>query len=161
MPAWASGALVPPSPFVLKDPRFSYTLPAWRPVLPPVRVVVVVRHPSEVVTSVAAMARREPATFSGFPPTRAHLLAMWEAVYRSVLSWADDATLFVAHEDVARPSGRARLEVATGTTLLSRPRPDLHREHGRTALPGSTVDLLAELSVRCDAPASGGPAGGR
>ena len=148
----ALGALVPASPFVLKDPRFAYTLPAWRPVLPPVRVVVVVRHPSEVVASLASMAEREPETFAGFPPSEAHVLAMWEAVHRAVLSWADEDTVFVAHDEVLGGRGRARLSLATGAALEGGVRPELHRERVRSGLPRSTEDLLAELERRCGAP---------
>lgn len=146
-------ALVPDSPFVLKDPRFTYALPAWRAVLPAVRVVVVVRHPSEVVASVASMAQREPPTFAHFAPVADHVLAMWEAMYRSVLCWADEETVFVRHEDVTGGSGRARLGGATGTVLTGGVRPELHREKVRSPLPRSVADLLDHLDRRCRPPA--------
>jgi hypothetical protein len=47
----------PDAPFVLKDPRLCLTLPNWLPVLREggeVRVLIVVRHPVEVVRSLAA-----------------------------------------------------------------------------------------------------------
>ena len=51
--------------FVLKDPRLCLTLPAWLPGLRTtgagIRVLVVVRHPSEVVRSLAARNGLQPA----------------------------------------------------------------------------------------------------
>ena len=39
-------------PFCFKDPRFSYTLPAWKPFLKNVVLICVFRHPGSVVTSI-------------------------------------------------------------------------------------------------------------
>lgn len=44
-------------PFCLKDPRFSYTLEAWRSVLEPVRVICMFRHPTATVNSILAHLR--------------------------------------------------------------------------------------------------------
>ena len=55
-----------PAPFVLKDPRLCLTLPAWRPALQTaecvVRVLIVLRHPAEVVRSLAVR--------NGFPESQ-------------------------------------------------------------------------------------------
>ncbi len=141
---------VPAAPFVLKDPRFAYTLPAWREALGPVCIVVVVRHPSEVLASVTSMVAREPNTFGDFTVSASHLLTMWEAVHRAVLSWADGDTCFVRLVDVHDPAERARLAAFTGVDLQGGgARPDLYREHVRGALPKSTRNLLAVLDRRC------------
>jgi hypothetical protein len=143
--------LVPERPFALKDPRFCYTLPAWRPVLGDALVVVIVRRPDEVVASVHAMAEREPATFAGFDVSGDHVRAMWEAMYRAVLGWCDrpgapEAT-FVRCEDVRRGTALDGLRAATGADFdAGTVRPELHRERGAGEAPQG---LLAELLGRC------------
>jgi len=97
--------LLPPPPFVLKDPRFSMTLPAWKIHLLPFVAIVMVRPPAEVATSLASMIRREPEYFapvaSASPDDlRAMTSALWSATYRSVLEWADEATYFLTPSDV-------------------------------------------------------------
>jgi hypothetical protein len=143
--------LVPDRPFALKDPRFCYTLPAWRGVLGDALVVVIVRRPDEVVASVRAMAGREPETFAGFDVSERHIRAMWDAMYRSVLAWCDGAgapeTTFVACDDVRDGTALRALRTATGADLdAGAVRADLHRERR----PGETPEgLLAELLGRC------------
>lgn len=144
-------ALVPERPFALKDPRFCYTLPAWRAVLGDALVVVIVRRPDEVVASVLAMLRREPATFAGFDVSERHVRAMWDAMYRAVLAWSDGAgapeTTFVACDDVRSGGALGPLREATGADLAAGSvRADLHRERQ----PGEAPEgLLAELLGRC------------
>lgn len=153
-PADALGALVPPPPFVLKDPRFCYSLPAWRPVLREVVVVVIVRHPVEVAASVRAMVEREPETFAGFDVTDAHLDAMWTAMHRAVLGWCDTHSpgpvVFVDCDDVRSGSALPRLRERTGVDLADRTvRAGLHRERPERHEPaGEQGELLAQLRER-------------
>lgn len=148
------GGLVPASPYVLKDPRFCYTLPAWAEALGDPVVVVIVRHPEEVVASISAMQAREPETFAGFDAGPAHIRAMWVAMYEAVLGWCDERpgeVVFVACDDVRDGSALGRLQEATGTRLASSTiRPALHRER----LPVKPTDpaaaaLLRALLARC------------
>jgi hypothetical protein len=143
--------LVPERPFVLKDPRFCYTLPAWHAVLGDALVVVIVRRPDEVVASVQAMARREPATFAGFDVSDNHVRAMWDAMYRAVVGWCDQPggpeVTFVRIEDVRRGTALDALRAATGADLdAGTVRPELHRERGAGETPEG---VLAELLGRC------------
>jgi len=150
-------ALVPPAPYVLKDPRLCYTLPAWRDVLGDPAVVVIVRHPDEVVASVGAMRDREPETFAGFDVTDAHLRAMWVAMHEAVLAWCDEPggpeVAFVACDDVRSGEALARLGTLVGVELGDGTvRPDLHRERVRDV--GVTADdaaarLWKRLEDRC------------
>lgn len=149
--------LVPDRPFALKDPRFCYTLPAWRGVLGDAAVVVIVRHPDEVVASVRSMQEREPETFAGFDVTDVHLRAMWAAMYRAVLGWCDapDApdVAFVACDDVRNGTALDRLGRVAGVDLGDGTvRPDLHRERqpARRTVPSDDVARLwARLQDRC------------
>jgi len=142
--------LVPPAPYVLKDPRLCYALPAWRGVLGDPLVVVIVRRPDEVVASVAAMRDREPETFAGFDVTAEHLRAMWVAMYEAVLAWCDEPGLEVAFVDCDRvrdgaalPDLGRRAGVALGSGTV---RADLHRE--RRPEPGAVDDPAARLGAR-------------
>lgn len=151
--------LVPSRPYVLKDPRFCYTLPAWRGVVGDAAVVVIVRHPDEVVSSVLSMQEREPETFAGFDVTVAHLRAMWAAMYHAVLEWCDvpDApdVAFVACDDVRSGAALDRLGRLTGSQLGDGTvRPGLHRERQLAAsvdhASGDAAAVLwAGLQRRC------------
>jgi hypothetical protein len=144
------GALVPERPFVLKDPRFCYTLPAWRDVLSDVLVVVIVRHPTEVVASVRAMAEREPETFEGFDLSDAHLLAMWTAMHHAVLGWCDTAApgpvTFVECDDVRSGAALPQLSQLSGVDLVARTvQPGLHRERLDRDEPSGDLGALLVL----------------
>lgn len=146
--------LVPDSPFVLKDPRFSYSLPAWSAVLPEVLVVVIVRHPDEVAASVMSMAEREPETFEGFDVTEAHLRAMWTAMHEAILAWtvADPpgTVVFVDCDDVRSGDALPWLAEVSGAPLATRTvRGDLHRERpARTEPDGEVGGALERLRER-------------
>lgn len=146
--------LVPDRPFVLKDPRFCYTLPAWATVLPEVLVVVIVRHPAEVVASVQAMTAREPETFEGFDVTDGHLHAMWTAMHRAVLDWVDVAApgtaVFVDCDDVRSGAAVPWLAEISGAPLADRTvDPGLHRERPtRHDLSGIERDVLEQMWER-------------
>lgn len=142
-------SLVPPSPFVLKDPRFCYTLPAWRDVLGDALVVVIVRHPDEVVASVRSMAAREPETFAGFDVTAEHLAAMWTAMHVAVLDWCDDAApgpvAFVDCDDVRSGAALPALAELSGVALApDAVRPELHRERPARHDPGGEQDAVLQ-----------------
>lgn len=141
--------LVPDRPFVLKDPRFCYTLPAWASVLPDVLVVVIVRHPTEVVASVRSMAEREPETFEGFDVTEAHFGAMWTAMHHAVLDWCDTAApgpvVFVDCDDVRSGAALPHLTRLSGVHLATTTvRPGLHRERPDRHAPGGEQGVLLE-----------------
>jgi hypothetical protein len=116
-------ALLPEGPFCLKDPRLSYTLAAWRPVLPPgTAFACVFRDPARVVASVQRDARRDPAYYEGYDPTPEAVFATWECAYRAILdrhavtgTWAFiDADDLVVHGDTGALSRLAGCEVAAG-----------------------------------------------
>jgi hypothetical protein len=71
-------------PFCFKDPRFSYTLPAWRPHLRGAIFVCVFRHPALTVSSIMTQKRTVPhlKDFSMNPRRAAEV---WELMYRHIL----------------------------------------------------------------------------
>lgn len=71
-------------PYCFKDPRFSYTLRAWRDHLDDTRFLCVVRHPLEVADSVLRHAeRRGYRERLGIDRERA--LEVWRSCYRYIL----------------------------------------------------------------------------
>lgn len=71
-------------PYCFKDPRFSYTLGAWRDELNDARFLCVVRHPLEVADSVLRHAeRRGYRKPLGIDRDRA--LEVWRSCYRYIL----------------------------------------------------------------------------
>lgn len=105
---------IPPPPFVLKDPRFSYTYPAWRPLIGEHRVVVMVRPIAEVHESLAAMVDREPDQFSGVRVTKEVVSQMWTATYDAIETWADERVMYVADSSLRDRSVLASLSAFVG-----------------------------------------------
>lgn len=71
-------------PYCLKDPRFSYTLPIWRPYLgKDVAYLVVFRHPSSTVKSIQKEVKKEFYLRElGFDTT--YYYGMWELMYQHI-----------------------------------------------------------------------------
>jgi hypothetical protein len=107
--------LVPGDPFVLKDPRFSHTMPSW-PALESALRIVMVREPSEVAASLrtmSAVAQSSPP----FDASAAHCGAMWTAMYASTLAWSDESTIFIDVRAVRAGTALAHLREVTGAAL--------------------------------------------
>lgn len=134
-------------PFCFKDPRFSYTLPAWAPHLGDAGLVCVFRHPGLTAHSMAKEVRTA-AYLQGVPFDQARGLALWIATYRAVVrrlrkqgDW-----LFLHYDQVLAPEGVARLGEFLGVTpdasfpdkLLQRPPPE-------GDVPAEAMELYAEL----------------
>src|SRR5262249_25751563 len=106
-------ALVVRQPIGFKDPRFCYTLPAWRDALGDARFVVVFRDPATTAASIV----RECAVadyLAGIPMNAARALETWCAMYRQVLQQyratppgARERWLFVHYEQMLAPDGSA------------------------------------------------------
>jgi hypothetical protein len=141
--------LVPPAPFVMKDPRFVYTGPAWTAAWTAASsaplVIVMVRPIDDVTRSLASMAARQPEHFAAVASLRADFTArvrsMWDAMYRSVLSWVDDDAVFVSERDVRTGAALTGLGHLVGSPLRgSTIDPTLHH-HGEGDRPQPTVDM--------------------
>ncbi len=141
--------LVPPAPWVLKDPRFSFSYPAWRPRLPAHVVVVAVRHPGEVLASLDAMVRREPQTFRRWRPRPHDVLRAWTCAYRAIDQWADRSVVWVAYDSLRDPAVLAQLGAAVGGPLD----PDLVDAGLRRSTPAPVPDPVLHrwhrLRARC------------
>ena len=79
-----------------KDPRCSLTLPFWKPLLPPLHHVLCVRHPRDVIRS---LARRDGLA-------EEHALHLWMRYTQSALAaTADRPHIVVAYEDTLANGG--------------------------------------------------------
>lgn len=103
-------------PFCFKDPRFCYTLPAWRPHLPQdTAFVCVFRHPAASARSIVKECR-DASYLSSVEMTRDRALSIWTRMYEWVLKvhrrrgdW-----LFLQYDQVLEGDGIQRLEDLLG-----------------------------------------------
>jgi hypothetical protein len=124
--------LVPSDPFVLKDPRFSHTMPSW-PTLHSALHVVLVRSPQEVAASVGEMAAVVDSN-PRFDASIQHCAAMWSSTYRSILEWCDASTVFVDVRAVRAGTALAHLRDVTGADIsVDHVSTRLHRHRDESA----------------------------
>lgn len=135
-------------PFCLKDPRFSYTLTAWRPYIGDALLLCIFRDPSVTASSIVRMSKRANH-MKGAQVDERWALKVWEAMYRYILDvhyprggdW-----MFVHYDQLLDRSAGAELERRLGIAIdgefaaaeLNRSRPD-------AAVPRRMARLYARL----------------
>jgi len=72
-------------PFCFKDPRFSYTLGAWRRLAPDVAAICVFRHPGASAASIVKEAQRTEILLDGIAVDYERALRIWRMMYTYVL----------------------------------------------------------------------------
>lgn len=141
-------------PYCFKDPRFSYTLEAWRPELDDPRFVCVVRHPREVAQSVLRHAERRG--YRDLPGLdRDRVLRVWRSCYRYLLERHlrdPERWLFVHYDQVLDRRRIDELSRFAGAqadpSFVDR---DLHRAGaGGDPLDRETLELYGTLCRRAD-----------
>ena len=144
-------ALCAREPFCFKDPRFSYTLDAWRPCLRTEPVYLCVfREPGRTVTSILAEATQPYLADLELEPGAA--LAVWTLMYRHILETRrrQGEWVFVHYDQILDGSGLGRVEAALGTGVdRSFADPALKRSADRACLPPDAVrtyERLCELA---------------
>jgi hypothetical protein len=122
-------------PFCLKDPRFCYTLDAWRPVWGDPVYVCVFRDPARTADSMLRE-RRERLYLSTLKLDRERALDVWRLMYSHVLRRhvRQGRWLFLHYDQVVRGDAFDRLAEHTGAEL-DRSFPDLELQHARAAEP--------------------------
>ena len=105
-------------PFCFKDPRFSYTLPVWRPYLKDAVFVCVFRDPAETAFSILTECRRVPylRTLSMNFKTA---LEVWYLNYRHILDIhrREGEWLFVHYHQMLEREGLERLRQFLGAAV--------------------------------------------
>jgi hypothetical protein len=135
-------------PLCLKDPRFSYTLPAWRSHIGDALLVCVFRDPSVTASSIVRECQTA-AYLKNLAIDARWALKVWEAMYRYILDvhypqggdW-----MFVHYDQLLDRSAGAELERRLGIAIdrefavaeLNRSRPDI-------AVPRRMARLYARL----------------
>jgi len=137
---------LPPAPWAMKDPRFCFTLEAWRPVLPAATVFVVVfRQPERTIRSILRELDEEPYLADRSLDARA-VEAQWRRCYEAVLDRHRPADpegrwLLLHYDQVVEGPGLDRLEAHVGGSVdRSMPRASLSRT-GAAGDRGSAADL--------------------
>ncbi len=136
-------------PFCFKDPRFSYTLPAWRPFLPEDTVFLCVfRHPSATGKSILKQIR----TSRGLGYLRFSFrdaMQLWTLMYSHILhkhrnrgNW-----LFLHYNQLLEEEGLIKIEDFTGAKIdRTFPEKKLNRSLPDEApIPGQAAEIYAEL----------------
>jgi hypothetical protein len=109
--------LVANEPFCFKDPRFCYTLGAWRPALDDATFMCVFREPGRTASSMKQNVREEP--YRGYYLSRARALRVWTSMYEHILrqSSQDERWLFVHYDQILDGSAIPRIENAVATQV--------------------------------------------
>jgi hypothetical protein len=135
-------------PFCLKDPRFSYTLPAWRSYLGDALLLCVFRDPGVTASSIVRECKRADH-MRGAEVDERWALKVWEAMYRYILEvhyLQGGDWLFVHYHQLLDHSKDAELERRLRAGIdrefavaeLNRSRPD-------AAVPRRTARLYERL----------------
>ncbi|MEX0833065.1 MAG: hypothetical protein WD276_04215 [Actinomycetota bacterium] len=138
------------TPFALKDPRFCYTLEAWRPLLEDCAYVCVFREPDRTADSILRECKGE-RYLRNLRMTYERALSIWSRMYEWILNVHSKSGewTFVHYGQVADGSGIERLEEVTGGELeRSIVEPDLSRARARGSVPPAAGELYAELCRR-------------
>lgn len=98
-------------PFCLKDPRFSYTLDAWRPMLGNAGFICVFRDPRATVRSILNECRRDPHLHT-IHMTERRAEKVWVSMYRWILEVHRSAGdwVFVEYDQLLDGSALGRVE---------------------------------------------------
>lgn len=144
----AMAAAIPGSSFCLKDPRFCYTLAAWRPLLGDPLFVCVFRHPLATARSIARDVRYGDLTVD-----LDAALALWQSAYGHVFARhaGDGDWLFIHYEQLLDGSGVRRLGERVGAVLDAS---FAERSLSRSSAEGAVPDALAATYERLRAAAS-------
>lgn len=147
-------ALGKKGPFAYKDPRFCYTLDAWRPSVPDAKFVCIFRDPAATAASIMKEVDGEEY-MQGCGIDFAGALNVWNAMYRRIL---DDHSqtgqwLFVHFDELFTEEGVRRLESFVGAPVAADfPEAKLKRSQSSEAIPAEIADTFAELCARAGTP---------
>jgi hypothetical protein len=139
------------TPFCFKDPRFSYTLPIWRPFLENTVFICVFRHPTATATSILKECKDD---------VRLHSLAMnlqralevWTLMYKHIIEIhrKTGKWLFLHYNQVLKPEGMDKIASFTCAKIdRSFPEESLLRVRSNNAIPSevqNVYDTLCKLS---------------
>jgi hypothetical protein len=135
------------TPFCFKDPRFCYTLPAWRPFLPDTRCLCVFREPMRTARSIVKECQTADY-LAGLPMDLGQALEVWTLMYRHVLEVHRHSGewVFLHYDQLFQDSGLDRVQAALGMPVDRRfPDPGLKRSSAEGPLPSDTLRVYRDL----------------
>jgi hypothetical protein len=138
-------------PYCFKDPRFSYTLPAWRPLLKDTVYICVFRDPASTALSILKECK-EAAYLHSLRITFEQALKTWTLMYRHILERhrREGAWLFLHYDQMLTEEGLARLEKFVGVPVdVCFPEPSLRRSISDQPFPkdaGHVYESLCALA---------------
>jgi hypothetical protein len=138
------------APYCFKDPRFCYTLPAWRPFLEDPVYLVVFREPGRTVNSILNTVESEPY-LKDLRIDAAGALRVWTAQYRHILERhaGEGVWLFVHYDQVLDGSAASRLDTLLGArTDIGFPERRLKRSGNDIAVSAEAKAIYAALCER-------------
>jgi hypothetical protein len=152
-------ALTGHRPFCLKDPRFAYTLPAWRPLLGDAAFVCLFREPAATAASMLAECRRQPILRT-LSMTRGQALATWQSSYTHILDRhvaAGGDWLFLHYNQFFTGEALPRLERFLGVKAdHSFVDPGLRRSQAAGPIPAGVASLYERLCAMAEYQPSSG-----
>lgn len=138
------------SPCAYKDPRFSFTLPAWREHAQDAGLICVFRDPARTAASLVQEVSTAPY-LEGVSFDLSRAFELWIATYRAILERVEEGGdwLFLHYDQCLSRDGLARLgefleadlDESFADPLMRRAAPDLE-------VPQEAQDLYAELCRR-------------
>jgi hypothetical protein len=143
-------------PFCFKDPRFSYTLPAWRPHVGEAAFVCVFREPARTANSIVAEWSGRPRRYA---MTYERALAAWRCPYRQILNRhrRDGDWLFLHYDQILDGSAVRPVEAFLDATVdRSFPDPTLKRSSAEGEIGSKEREMYECLCELAGYPHAGG-----
>lgn len=139
-------------PFAFKDPRFCFTLPAWRSHLGDAAFVTVFRRPDHTVASILKECATE-VYLNGLPVDEAWAFDVWRLSYEHILTHhaSQGDWLFLHYDQVLSGDGIERLSTFLGSDLPADfTDRTLRRSTETRTCPSAVQSVYEELCRRAD-----------
>lgn len=134
-------------PFCLKDPRFSYVLPIWRPYLNNTVFICVFREPSLTAESIIRLARKA-SYLKNFRISYKQALNVWRSMYSHIIQIHSKSGqwLFIHYDQAVTEEGINRIEAFVDTKLNhSFPNKSLSQSYIKKSVPGDINQIYHVL----------------
>lgn len=140
-------ALVQREPFCFKDPRFSYTLPVWRPYLKDTVFLCVFRQPTVTAASILKDCK-DARYLRNLSITFGQALEVWRLTYLHILEahMKEGEWLFLHYDQMFNHEGLNRIKELTGAEIdCAFPDAHLRRSASDRPTPLSSLDIYKRL----------------
>lgn len=139
-------------PFYFKDPRFSYTLPVWRPHLKDTVYVCVFRNPYKTAQSILKQIVDAPY-MNSIQMDFSMALDVWIKMYSHILEVHrhEGEWLFLHYDQALTEMGLDKLSEFTGASVdRNFPKKDLRRDYQELPIPDEAAEIYQQLCKLAD-----------